>query len=71
MSKNCMRCVASDRTGPDLLCDACRTTPRASRINWTCGPTCGCGKTFEAVADGKIVACPHCGREQMVPLIVP
>jgi hypothetical protein len=24
MSKNCMRCVRAERTGPDLLCDKCR-----------------------------------------------
>lgn len=27
MSTNCIKCVKNQRTGPDLLCDWCRTTP--------------------------------------------
>lgn len=30
MSTNCISCVVSPRTGPDLLCDSCRRLPRPS-----------------------------------------
>lgn len=29
MSKNCMRCIVNERTGPDLLCDDCRARRNA------------------------------------------
>lgn len=30
MSTNCIRCISAQRTGTDLLCDACRATPVVS-----------------------------------------
>lgn len=35
MSKNCMQCVTNERTGTDLLCDACRSVPPTGSDDFT------------------------------------
>lgn len=32
MSTNCITCVRNCRTGPDLLCDACRSATEGNRM---------------------------------------
>lgn len=64
MSKNCIRCVVNSRTGPDLLCNACRSDPDRplKMLQLLCGPTCGCGRMFQAEANGQEAICPYCHK---------
>ena len=73
MSTNCISCGFGEREPGSLKCHECigvsRTPDSAgSAILGTCGPTAGCGKTYEMIENSGGVfenpkVCPHCGSE--------
>lgn len=50
MSKNCIKCVKNERTGPDLLCDSCRPSHPALEVKWR-HDNIGPGKSLHTIRD--------------------